>query len=51
MKKGSDGSEQAFRWQVRHGRGLTVNSPHAKIMEIRYNYQYVKFSLAGSYLP
>ena len=51
MKKGSNGSEWAIRWQDRHRRGLTVNSPRAKIMEIRYNYQYVKFSLAGSYPP
>jgi hypothetical protein len=51
MKKGSGGSEQAFRWRDRLTRGLTVNFPRAKIMEIRYNYQYVKFSLAGPYPP
>jgi hypothetical protein len=48
MKKGSGGSEQAFRWQDRLKRGHTVNCSHAKIMEIRHNYQYVKFSSAGA---
>ena len=39
----------AFRWRDRHRRGLTVNCPPAKIMEIRYNYQCLKFGAAGSF--
>jgi hypothetical protein len=51
MKKGSDGSERAFRWQDRLMRGLTVNCASAKIVEIRHHYQYVKFSSAGPRPP